>query len=228
MDSETTGVARQLRLALLDDSELVVHGLRTMLEPYAARVSVVSFDAGGSGAPADLVLYEPAARRRAGTGGGTPTRVAPRMVAFGWDCSAQAVSTEMARGAVGFVSKWLPARRLLQDLVHIAGGRTVVDAWSGQREVEQPVAREWHLTHREAEVLALIAAGRSNAQIALHCHLSINSVKSYIRGAYIKIGVGSRSQAVLWAIQHGMLVSEAAPTRAQAELAAPAPGDGSS
>jgi DNA-binding NarL/FixJ family response regulator len=53
----------------------------------------------------------------------------------------------------------------------------------------------------------MIASGRSNREIADETNLSINSVKSYIRGAYAKIEVTSRSQAVLWAIQHGLLMS---------------------
>ena len=43
----------------------------------------------------------------------------------------------------------------------------------------------------------------SNQQIADECFLSINSVKSYIRSAYRRIGATSRSQAVVWCIQHG-------------------------
>jgi DNA-binding NarL/FixJ family response regulator len=128
------------------------------------------------------------------------------MVAYGWDCSPEAVSTEMARGAAGFVSKWLPGRRLAWNLLQIADGRTVVDAWSGQPEVTRAGAEKWPLTQRETEVLSMIASGKANRDIAEETNLSINSVKSYIRGAYSKIEVTSRSQAVLWAIQHGLLV----------------------
>ena len=52
----------------------------------------------------------------------------------------------------------------------------------------------------------MIASGLANREIAEQTNLSINSVKSYIRGAYAKIEVTSRSQAVLWAIQHGLLM----------------------
>jgi len=60
------------------------------------------------------------------------------------------------------------------------------------------------LSMREAEVLALISAGLSNAEIAARLFISINSVKTYIRAAYRKIGVVRRSQAVIWAMQHGV------------------------
>jgi len=59
------------------------------------------------------------------------------------------------------------------------------------------------LSRRESDVLALITQGRSNQEIADECFLSVNSVKTYIRSAYRKIGVHHRAQAVVWAMQHG-------------------------
>ena len=51
--------------------------------------------------------------------------------------------------------------------------------------------------------IALITQGLSNQAIADRAFLSINSVKSYIRSSYRKMGVTSRSQAVLWEIENG-------------------------
>ena len=59
------------------------------------------------------------------------------------------------------------------------------------------------LTDREAEVLALITQGKTNIEIAAVMYLSINTVKSYIRSAYHRIGVTTRSHAILWGIEHG-------------------------
>lgn len=198
----------------MDESELVMHGLRAMLEPHSAVISVVPHRPDGPAPLSDLTLYEPSAHRRATGARGVPQRFPTRMVAFGWDCSPEAVSTEMSRGAAGFVSKWLPARRLIWNLLQVADGRVVVDAWNGQPEASRPTADKWPLTHRETEVLSMIAAGLANREIAEKTNLSINSVKSYIRGAYAKIEVTSRSQAVLWAIQHGLLVSSQAKAEA--------------
>ena len=66
--------------------------------------------------------------------------------------------------------------------------------WAGRTE---------GLTDREAEVLALITQGKSNADIATLMYLSINTVKSYIRSAYRKIGVSTPGQAILWGVYHG-------------------------
>jgi DNA-binding NarL/FixJ family response regulator len=59
------------------------------------------------------------------------------------------------------------------------------------------------LTERETEVLTLITLGHTNQEIARTLYLSPNSIKTYVRTAYRKIGAASRSQAVSWAIRHG-------------------------
>jgi len=61
------------------------------------------------------------------------------------------------------------------------------------------------LSRRESGVLALIVQGRSNQEIASELFLSVNSVKTYIRSAYRKIGANHRAQAVVWALQHGFV-----------------------
>jgi len=59
------------------------------------------------------------------------------------------------------------------------------------------------LTDRESEVLALITQGMSNAEVADLTYLSPNTIKTYIRSIYRKIGASSRTQAVLWGVEHG-------------------------
>ncbi|CUR54651.1 Regulatory protein, LuxR (fragment) [metagenome] len=56
-------------------------------------------------------------------------------------------------------------------------------------------------------MLALVTKGYKNQQIAEELYLSINSIKSYIRSTYRKLGVDSRSQAVAWAIKAGFITS---------------------
>jgi NarL family two-component system response regulator LiaR len=220
MDRSNPLPSRYLKVAVLEESELVLQGLRAMLEPHSSVVSLLLSRPGEPLPVSDLTLYEPsAARNRAGAG--APDRFPTRMVAYSWDCSPHAVSTEMSRGAAGFVSKWVPARRLVRDLLHISAGKTVIDSWTGREEPSSAGVDQWHLTQRETEVLALIASGKANREIADETNLSINSVKSYIRGAYAKIEVTSRSQAVLWAVQHGLLVSGDADAALLRSAAAP-------
>ena len=63
--------------------------------------------------------------------------------------------------------------------------------------------KEEGLTDRESEVLALITQGMSNAEVADLTYLSPNTIKTYIRSIYRKIEVESRTQAVLWGVEHG-------------------------
>jgi NarL family two-component system response regulator LiaR len=66
-----------------------------------------------------------------------------------------------------------------------------------------PTVPTHELSSRESQIVALIVQGLSNQEIADIAYLSINSVKTYIRTAYRKMGVTRRSQAVVWAMQHG-------------------------
>ena len=52
--------------------------------------------------------------------------------------------------------------------------------------------------------MALITQGKSNIEIAALMYLSINTVKTYVRNAYRKIGVTTRRHAILWGVQHGL------------------------
>lgn len=208
----TNGTSVPLRVAVVDDSELVVHGLSSMLAEHSADVVLVPFSSGGTPeASPDLTLYDPAYVLRRSVRTGTPSAPATpgrsRMVAYSWDCSRAAVSTELARGAAGYVGKRVPADRLVRDLVRIGSGRVVIDVGGAEGHLEEaPATPEWPLTPRETVVLGLITSGRSNREIADETRLSINSIKSYIRATYAKIDVASRSQAVLWGVQHGLLV----------------------
>lgn len=82
---------------------------------------------------------------------------------------------------------------------HRGEHRTIVSDGPGHYFVD--VAQ---LSRREREVVHLIAMGRSNEGVAAALFLSANTVKSYIRSAYRKMGVTGRSQAVVWAVHHGL------------------------
>jgi DNA-binding CsgD family transcriptional regulator/N-acetylneuraminic acid mutarotase len=65
------------------------------------------------------------------------------------------------------------------------------------------------LTAREREILELVATGASNRQIAQHLHISSNTVKVHLRNIFAKLGVASRTEATLYAIQEGFVVGGA-------------------
>lgn len=76
-------------------------------------------------------------------------------------------------------------------------------AWPGQ---------ERGLSPREAELLALIVRGLTNQEMAERAYLSINTIKTYVRSCYRKIGVTSRSQAVVWGLRNGFDLDEQRPS----------------
>ena len=70
-----------------------------------------------------------------------------------------------------------------------------------------PARRSWPagLTAREVEVLALVARGRSNKQIAQRLVVTPKTVSNHVEHIYAKIGVSSRAAATLYATQQGLL-----------------------
>lgn len=67
------------------------------------------------------------------------------------------------------------------------------------------------LSKRERTVLLLMGEGRSNAEIATELYVSVNTVKTYVRTSYRKIGVVRRSQAVLWVVANRHLLLDPPP-----------------
>lgn len=60
------------------------------------------------------------------------------------------------------------------------------------------------LTGRERDVLELVTHGLTNQEIAARLYLSVNTIKTYVRLAYRKVGVSNRAQAVAWGYQNGL------------------------
>jgi DNA-binding NarL/FixJ family response regulator len=135
-----------------------------------------------------------------------------KVVAYSWETGEALVADALRHGYRGFVHKSLSGSQLMEALERVAERDQVVcgprAATDGCRAEVHWVGDEARLTCREVDVLGLIAAGHTNAEIAASLHLSINSVKSYVRSAYRKIGATSRSQAVLWGIAEGLGASE--------------------
>lgn len=197
-----------IRVALLGGDELVRRGLESMLRTLGG------FEMGSvkerMRAPIDIALVETYGTPLEDT---TLARAVAdpfirRVAVFTWNHHPGLVDEVLVNGVAGYLGKSLTAAQLGRALRAIHEGQAVVapplpglPAQAAQVPNEAGV-----LTARERETLALIATGRSNDEIAREMRISLNSVKSYIRSAYRKTGVQSRSQAVLWAVTHGVRV----------------------
>lgn len=199
-----------MRVAVVDDYEIVVAGIAAVLGPYADRVRVVDLAVGTPlvRGVVDVVLYD--------TFGHTHTHdvdvddliegQTAKVVIFSWNLEPQRIAESLRRGAAGYLPKSLTADELISALERVHAGEIVGPddaAASSTTETVGWPGREHGLTHREAEIIALIAQGLSNQEIADRLYLSINSIKTYIRTAYRKIGVTRRAQAVAWALTNG-------------------------
>ena len=201
--------ARSITITVLSGCELVRGGVARMLErtPGSFEVHVPGADDGEVG-PVDVLLVDP------DSDGTEPPNVSELTRAYGarhvvvhsWDSTPRAVEASIRRGASGHLDKRLDAATLARALRRVAEGEQVVEVCD-QEEVTDPdvatLAELHHLSVREADILRLITRGLSNQEIAETAYLSINTVKSYIRSAYRRMGVASRSQAILWAIDRG-------------------------
>jgi len=118
-------------------------------------------------------------------------------------------------GARGYLTKDAGAEEIRSAVEAVARGEAALDP-SVQHHVvaavaSEPVAGERELpddlTPREAEVLALIAAGRTNAEIADALVVSAATVKSHVNHIFAKAGVRDRAQAVVYAYENGLATS---------------------
>jgi DNA-binding NarL/FixJ family response regulator len=215
-----------IRLAIIDDAEVVVRGLAEMLRPFAEEVELRSLDSRQpldhdlDVALVDVALHGRSAALHELVGHPRVRRVA----VYSWNLDRRLVDEALQRGASAYLSKTANARDLVSALRRVHAGECVVDGHHGtfdgvhgaDRVVDGRAngsshsdaqdgwpGRDAGLTAREAEVIALITQGLSNQEIAQRASLSINSVKSYIRTSYRKMGVTSRTNAVLWGLEHG-------------------------
>jgi DNA-binding NarL/FixJ family response regulator len=203
-------VTRPIRIALVDDYDIVVMGVAHILEQYRDRVVIAELDTNEDVSDVvDVVLYDSFAQPESdhdeiSTLVRNPR--ARRVAVYTWNFHPDLIHSARKQGVRGYLSKALPARDLVAALEAIHAGEIVISDppfrvrsigglnWPGRSE---------GLTDRESEILALITQGKSNAEVARLTYLSPNTVKSYIRTIYRKINVSSRTQAVLWGVRHG-------------------------
>lgn len=108
----------------------------------------------------------------------------------------------VAAGASGAVDRDIDVAGFVQAAHAVLEGRTVVNA--GPRG-ERGLGRPPELTQREAQVLALLCAGRTNREIADALVISDNTVKNHVRRIYEKLQVRSRTEAVVRSARWGLV-----------------------
>jgi two-component system, NarL family, response regulator LiaR len=207
-----------IRVLIVDDHAIVREGLQTLLGEEAAVV-VVGQASNGREALAqalalrpdvilmDLVMPEVdgiEATRRI-------VQAAPdcRVLALTSFAEDQRVHQALQAGAIGYLLKDILKPELLQAIQAAVHGKPTLHPEAQSALIRQAANRAAPLPHheltgREREVLALIARGQSNREIAGALYLTEGTVKGYVSQILDKLGVADRTQAALYAVRHGL------------------------
>ncbi len=195
--------------AIVSEHEIVRTGLVGMFATRPGSVEVIALDpAAHDEEQPEVILYDVVGLHD-GDGEELDKLVKDyhsAVVAMARDLRPDLAARAVAKGVDACVSLASDVDEILEVIRSAVAGEGQPDVTDPDSEAPGAYAvlgEEVGLTPRETEILRLLTLGLSNQQIADECFLSINSVKSYIRSAYRRIGTTSRSQAVVWCIQHG-------------------------
>ncbi len=208
-----------LKILLVDDHEVVRLGLRTLISRHAQFEVVAEADnaadavnktqefspdvvvmdirlPGKSGieAPRDILSLRP------------ETKVIMLTSYAEEDLLFEAISA----GASGYVLKQIGSGELIQALERIGRGEALLDPTLTQRvfdrvrEASRKAEEEAFspLTNQEVKILALIAKGKTNKEIAEDIFLSEKTVRNYVSSIFSKLGLSTRAEAAAYAVRH--------------------------
>lgn len=117
-------------------------------------------------------------------------------------------------GADGYLVKSIRPEVLFQELRGLAQGEAPISREMASKLIRQMVHRERMiapedlpetLSEREREVLALLAEGLSNEEIARELNIAVNTVRNHVRNILEKLGVRNRVQAAVYAVRCGLM-----------------------
>ena len=211
-DHEQAPSTRKIRVLVVDDHVTVREGLVAIIDRQsemrvvgeaangreavdqwrALRPDVVLLDIrmpvlGGVGAIEEMRAIDPSARV---------------LILTTFDTDDE-ISQVIKAGAKGYLLKDAPREELLDCIRRVHAGETCIPP-SGVAKLVAGLASQ-ALTARELAVLALVAKGRSNRDIALELHVGETTVKSHLRNIFAKLQALSRSEAVSIAVRRGLV-----------------------
>ncbi len=210
-----------VRVIVVDDQRVIREGLVTVLD-LMTDVEVVGSAENGEQAVAlverhrpQVVLMDLRMPRLDGVEATRRIRLAhpsTAVVVLTTYVDDDSILAALRAGALGFLTKDAGRDEIARAIHAAAAGQAVMDpavqarlvavasALPGDTAATRPLPDG--LTAREGEVLALIASGRTNAQIAEILVVSASTVKTHINNIFAKIGVTSRARAVQYAYRH--------------------------
>jgi DNA-binding NarL/FixJ family response regulator len=201
------------RIALVNDYEVILAGLRTMLAPFRNRVEVVEVNVQDTpDHRVDVALFDTFGQPGLGLDRIKELVTQPHVgevAVYTWELPEAGRTVAESVGVRGFISKTVSANELVDAICDVADGKDVdtgrfhgvggQGSWPGAR---------WSLTARESEILALLATGMPNQSIADALFVSQNTVRTHLKAVFQKLQVGNRSQAVAKALSEPSFVTK--------------------
>jgi DNA-binding NarL/FixJ family response regulator len=203
-----------IKVLLVDDHKLVRAGLQSLLAT-TDDIAVVGTAADGSEAigvatatDPDVVLMD---LSMPGMGGVEATRKlrclmpSARVVVLTSFADEDLVNKSIDAGAIGYLLKDEEPDDLVRGVRAAANGESPLSGKVARTLLSPPSQSAIQLlTEREREVLALLANGMANRELAAHMGITERTVKAHLSNIYQRIGVSDRTQAALWARRHGI------------------------
>lgn len=209
-----------LRVLVADDHPAIRDGLATFLGAAEGVEVVAAVADGPSAVDAAQALHPDVVLTDVRMPGATGIDITPALretgarvlVISAFDLDAYVLGA-LAAGADGYLVKTEHPERILAAVRAVGRGDAVLSAAATRAAVSALREREGHrpearperaveLTAREEDVLALLAEGRSNREIARALFVEVTTVKSHVTHVLAKLGVTSRVQAALWWREH--------------------------
>jgi two-component system response regulator DevR len=210
---------------LVDDHEVVRLGLKALIERHP-DMEVVAEAASASDAVAKTVSFRPDVVildiRLVGASGIDACREiamqAPetKVIMLTSYAEDEMLFAAIRAGAAGYVLKQAGGQDVIRAIETVAQGNSLLDPVLTERvfaEVrraarEQETSAFAALTEQERHVLALVARGKTNREIALELHLGEGTVRNYVSNILSKLGLSNRAEAAAYATKHNLKDSE--------------------
>jgi DNA-binding NarL/FixJ family response regulator len=210
-----------IRVFLVDDHAVVRRGMRAFLD-MLPDIQVIGEAADGQAALDELAVLDkadnlpdvvvmdmlmPRLDGVAATSSIRQLHPGVQVVALTSFSEAERVHAALAAGAAGYLLKDAEADELAAAIRAARGGEVHLDPVVARKLTQLLVAPEHTattLTEREREVLALVARGKSNLEIADALVISERTARTHVSNVLGKLGLASRTQAALWAIREGI------------------------
>ena len=205
-----------IHVILADDHPVVRAGIRTLLD-RADDIHVVAETDNGDGVLSLVEEHQPDVLildiEMPGLSGLEVAQqlqkrqLSTRVLALSAHADIRYIDHILANGAFGYLVKEEAPHMIIAAVRGVAAGE---QGWMSRQAAAETSAllrraeNGTELTPREQEVLKLIAAGKSNQEIALKLHISESTVEKHLSSIYAKLGVSSRVEAAVYAIRNDL------------------------